>query len=417
MNPIVNLVLWATYFISLYFVIFWLLVFLDGGMSEKKTKKLYKHPFVTIVIPAYNEEKRIKSTINSALGLDYPREKLEFIIVNDGSTDKTEAIVKKSIKSNKKFNIKLVRQENKGKGASLNSGLKIAKGEFFICLDADSFVKEDALKKILTHFNKKKVAAVLPLLKVQKPKNLLQKMQWLEYTVNMFYKRLMNKLDCLHVCPGPFSVYRKSVLKKVGGFDENNLTEDLEITLRLQNHHYKIVQLLDSDVYTVVPKSLKELYKQRSRWYKGAVSNALKYRHMMFNKKYGDFGFIQMPIIVIAGIIAVILITSFVYYASKPSIDYIYNMRFVDFDFITLLKNLVLNFHMLDINYMALLVSVIMLMMSFFILIKSHQYTKEKIVKHGIVPITMYFVCYFLLLGVIWVGIAIEMLLGIKQKW
>jgi len=227
----------------------------------------------------------------------------------------------------------------------------------------------------------------------------------------------MCKLDCVHVSPGPFSVYRKSILKKVGGFDEDNLTEDLEMTLRLQKRHYKIIQLLDSDVYTVAPKSLWQLYKQRNRWYKGSVYNALRYKHMMFNKKYGDFGLIQMPTIIISGIIALIIITSLFYYTFKPPIKYIYNMQFIGFDFITLLKNFVFNFHMLDINYTAILVAVVMLIISIVILIKSHTYTKEKVVKHGLFSLAIYLILYFLLIGVMWVGIAIELLLGIKQRW
>lgn len=417
MNPVVNVLLWITYFISLYFAVFWFLVFLEGGIKDKKVKRLSKYSSVTIVIPAYNEEKRVKPTIESALKLDYPRNKIEFIIVNDGSTDKTEYVVRKLIRNNKRFNIKLINQENKGKGAALNTSLKIAKGEFFVCLDADSFVREDALKKILPHFNKKKIAAVLPLLKVQKPKNLLQKMQWFEYLINMFYKRLMSKLDCVHVSPGPFSVYRKSILEKVGGFDEDNLVEDLEMTLRLQKHHYKIIQLLDSDVYTIAPKSLMKLYKQRNRWYKGSIYNALKYRHMILNKKYGDFGLMQMPSIIVAGIIALILVTSLIYYTIKPSFNYVYNMRFIGFDFITLLKNFVFNFHMLDINYTVVLVAMVMLTMSIIILIKSHRYTKEKIVKYSFFSLAIYLLLYFLLLGVMWIGIVIEMLLGIKQRW
>jgi len=144
-------------------------------------------------------------------------------------------------------------------------------------LDADSYVSKDALHKILPEFTNDNIAAVLPLLKVRNPKNFLQKMQWLEYIVNMFYKELMSKLDCVHVSPGPFSVYKKSILMKIGGFDENNLTEDLEITLRLQKYNYRIVQLLNTDVHTIAPETFKELYKQRNRWFKGAVLNAVAY--------------------------------------------------------------------------------------------------------------------------------------------
>src|SRR3989338_2603352 len=324
MVEVLKAILWTAYFISLYFAVFWLLVLLENR-PRRKAKKLERLPFVSIVIPAYNEEKKLRPTVESVLKLDYPKEKYEVIVINDGSRDNTEKTSREIIKEYKDFNIRLFSQKNKGKGAALNNGLRRSKGEYFICLDADSYVSKDALRKILPHFTDK-VAAVLPLLKVSRPKTLLQKMQWLEYLVNMFYKELMSKLDCVHVAPGPFSVYKKSILQKVGGFDENNLTEDLEISLRLQKHNYRIVQLLNTDVYTIAPSNFKELYKQRNRWYKGSVLNAITYRKMMFNRNYGDFGIIQMPTIIISGMIAMVILISLAYYMLRPQIEYIHNL-------------------------------------------------------------------------------------------
>jgi len=133
METFIRILIWFAYLIALYFVIFWLLVLFEGKRREKP-KKLKKFPLVTITIPAYNEEKRIKATLTSILKLKYPRKKLEFIVVNDGSKDKTKEIAEKIIQKNKSFNIKLINQENRGKGAALNAALKQAKGKFFICL-------------------------------------------------------------------------------------------------------------------------------------------------------------------------------------------------------------------------------------------------------------------------------------------
>ena len=240
MVEFVKVILWIAYFISLYFAVFWFLVLLENKPS-RKGKKLSKLPFVSIVIPAFNEEKKLRPTLESVLKLEYPKNKYEVIIINDGSKDNTVDQAKQLIKEYSDYDIKLLNQKNKGKGAALNHGLRKSKGEYFICLDADSYVSKDALKKILPHFTSDNIAAVLPLLKVNKPKSILQKMQWLEYIVNMFYKELMSKLDCVHVAPGPFSVYKKSIIEKVGGFDENNMTEDLEISLRLQKYNYQII--------------------------------------------------------------------------------------------------------------------------------------------------------------------------------
>lgn len=417
METFIRILVWFAYLVALYFVVFWLLVLFEGK-TKGKPNKLKKVPLVTIVIPAYNEEKRIKPTLTSILKLSYPKEKLEFIVVNDGSKDKTREIVEKIIRENKKFNIKLINQENKGKGAALNSALRVAKGEFFICLDADSFVKRDALRKILPYFDKKDVACVLPLLKVEKPKNFLQKMQWFEYIINMFYKELMSRLNCVHVAPGPFSIYRTKVIKKVGYFDESfNLTEDLEMTLRLQSRHYRIIQLLEGEVSTIAPKTIRQLYKQRNRWYKGSIYNALKYRKMMLNKNYGDFGMIQMPLIIISGLLSVIIISALFYYNMWTPMKNINNLRYVGFDFLTLIKNFTIDFHILDLNFASIISAIIMLIISVYIFVKSHSSTRERVRKYGILSICIYLLAYFVLLGIMWVGILTDMLIGKKQRW
>jgi len=90
----------------------------------------------------------------------------------------------------------------------MNAGINVAKGEFFAGLDADSFVREDALKKLLPYFTEEDIAAVLPLIKIRNPRNVLQRLQWYEFIVNMFYKKIASLINCIHVTPGPFSVYR-----------------------------------------------------------------------------------------------------------------------------------------------------------------------------------------------------------------
>lgn len=131
------IIIWGAYVVSLYFTIFWLLVYLDFG-AEDKIKPLKKYPKVTIAIPAYNEEKTIAETIKSAVNLDYPKNKLEILVINDGSRDKTKQITE--LLTKKYSNVKLINQINQGKAVALNTALSKAKGEFFICLDADSFI-------------------------------------------------------------------------------------------------------------------------------------------------------------------------------------------------------------------------------------------------------------------------------------
>ncbi len=417
MNIFITGVLWITYFISLFFAIFWLLVFLENRQL-KKPKKLRNFPSVAVAIPAYNEESTLRQTLQSALKLDYPSDKIEFIIINDGSTDSTGRIAKALIKKRNDSNIILISQENKGKGAALNAAIKATNAEYFVCLDSDSFVESSALRKMLPYFDKQDIAAVLPSLKVKNPSNIIQKMQWYEYIINMFYKELMARLNSVHVAPGPFSIYRKSILEKLGGFDEDdNLTEDLEMALRLQSRNYKIIQLLDITVYTIAPDNLRDLYKQRNRWYKGSIINALRYKRMMFNRKYGDFGLIQMPTIIISGMIALVLIMSTLYYTIKPYFIYYTNFKLIDFDFLTLLRNLSINMNILDINYTVMFVALCMILITIYVVKKSHVSVDEKVVKFGLFNFIVYLLLYFFILAAMWIGIAIDLIIGKKQKW
>jgi cellulose synthase/poly-beta-1,6-N-acetylglucosamine synthase-like glycosyltransferase len=416
MNTGMTILMWGVYFISLYFAVFWLLVFLSRGKEEAK-EPLKEYPFVSIAIPAYNEEGCIGPTIERALQLEYPKEKLEILIVNDGSKDKTRDIVNEIIEKYDQYNLKLISQENKGKGAALNNAIDQAKGEFFVCLDADSFINNDALQKMLPHFGDEQVAAVLPSLKVHKPKKLLQKLQWYEYIINMFYKEMMGKLNCVHVTPGPFSVYRLATIRKIGKFDEDNITEDLEIALRLQYHNYKIIQVMDTEVTTLAPETLGVLYKQRNRWFKGATLNAIQYRKMIFNKKYGDFGFIQMPTIISSGVIAVTLVISIVFYGLKPYIDYLYNLRLVHFDIVTFIKHMNFNFSIMDLNFATVCIAGAMLTISLYVIKKSEVSTNERFMQYGSLGIIFYLLFYFLFLGFVWVGVLFDIVTGRKQQW
>jgi len=141
--------------------------------------KLKKYPFVSVLVPAFNEGEVVKETILSVLNLDYPEDNLEVIVINDGSTDNTRKVVEEVVNDHKYRNIILINQENQGKAASLNNALKIAKGEFFSCLDADSFVDKFTLKKMLALYedNDSDLAIVTPALKVARPSSIIQKFQ------------------------------------------------------------------------------------------------------------------------------------------------------------------------------------------------------------------------------------------------
>ena len=412
----IAIIIWAIYFVFMYFVIFWLLTFIEVEPEIKKN--IMEYPDVTIAIPAYNEEKTIAKTIQSVIELEYPKNKIEIIIVNDGSNDNTAEIVKEQIKIYKESNIILINQKNGGKGKALNAALKKAKGKYFVSLDADSFVRKDALKVILPYFIDENIAAVLPLLKIKKPNNLLEKIQWAEYMVNLFYKRLMAILDCIQVTPGPFSVYKKSILQKIGGYAEDNLTEDMELTLRLQKYHYKIIQVNDTEVYTVPPKTIKAFFKQRNRWYKGTLINAYKYKNMAFKKEYGDFGIIQMPRLLVEGFLAVsaFFIVSYTTII-RPLYYKLHNYSLINFDIIPLMSKWFSNFSLLDLDYMNLFLSFAMTLIVFVLIYYAHKQTKEKFSLNSLIGIPLYILFYSILASLALLSVYLDLIIRKKQKW
>ncbi|MBI5390935.1 glycosyltransferase family 2 protein [Candidatus Woesearchaeota archaeon] len=417
MNVVVTTLLWAAYFVSLFFAVFWLTVFMTEE-TKKPMRKKHSFPPVTVGIPAYNEEEGIAATLASVIQLDYPREKLQIIVVDDGSKDQTPVIVRKLIKQHPETNIQLIIQNNGGKGSALNTALTSATGEFFVVLDADSMVDADALHWLLPPFEEDpKLAVTLPCLKIAETKNMLQKMQRYEYIINMFYKELMGRLDCIRVAPGPFSVYRASLLREVGCFDANrNLTEDLEIALRLQKHNYRIRQVMETEVRTNPPNNVRDLYLQRRRWYMGSVINTLKYFRTLVNPKYGDFGLMEVPLSLLSGAMIIFIVTTMVYYAIKPVIETINLLSLVHFDVLSFFRDFHLSFSFLDIKFSLLFIGIIMFSTSMYVLKKSHVNTKERVLRFGAIPLFFYVTMYFFFLGIVWIGVSLNLVVKPQQR-
>lgn len=278
-------------FLVLFFTTTMLLIYLKNRQKVRKRAKRTKYePTVSFIIPAYNEEETILDTIKSVLESDYPKDKIEIIVVNDGSTDRTAEVVK-TIKDKR---VKLINKKNSGKADSLNKGIEKAKGEIIVTLDADSYIEKDSLRKMISYF-KDDVAAVTSAVKVKERENMtfLEKLQRLEYLFTIFNRRLFAMINGVYVTPGPFSAFRREIFDIVGGFDPNNIMEDQEIALRIQAANYKIESCMDAVVYTDVPKDFSSFMRQRERWHRGGFRNVLKYAYTI-NPKYGDFGVFVM---------------------------------------------------------------------------------------------------------------------------
>jgi len=300
-------------------------------------------PPVSLVVPAFNEEKSIKDTIESLLSLTYPKELTEIIIVNDGSTDRTAEIVRPYAERGEVIFID--NKVNKGKATALNMGIERATSEYVACLDADTVVEPDIIQKTLPYLQDPKVAAVMAQIHVRNPKNWLERIIAIEYSLGLgFYPKLFSYLDCLYLTPGQFSMYRRSILLKLGGFDPNNIVEDTEIAYRMQKARYKIKCCLSARAYTKVPRTLRDLYYQRKRWYSGTIQTILQHRDVFFNPKLGNFGMYFMPVNYGGALLGVLLFLSIIYRILHHLYLNIRSLSLISFDFYPLLINFLENY-------------------------------------------------------------------------
>lgn len=324
-----SIVLYIALFFGLYYQIFLLVTFFEKEEKNISGANDYR-PDVTIIVPCFNEARTVSKTVMSLLQMEYPKEKLFITVVDDGSSDNT---YEEALKLAHLGNIKVLQQKNSGKYVALNKGIELATSEIVGCLDADSTVHPQTLLKMLPYFSQNKVVAVTPAMKVHDPKTLLQKIQNAEYNIGIFLKKIMGKLNAIHVTPGPFSLFKKSIFKEIGYFRHAHNTEDMEIAFRIQHHHYRIANCPQGFVYTITPPTFKKLYKQRVRWTYGFLKNAIDYRHMFFNKKYGNIGTLTLPFAIISIVTAFLIIGNSFYHFSSYIVEQIQRYAVTGFTF------------------------------------------------------------------------------------
>lgn len=285
-------------FLSLYFQILLFISLFENKKRIRDEEKLSisRFPDVTIAVPCWNESSTIGGTIESLMALEYPKEKLRIVIVDNNSTDNTQEIARK-LKEKYPDNIEVLLETKQGKHHAVNRALELSTTELFGCLDADSFVGPKALATIVAYFEHHKNAkAVTPCIHIRNPRTLIQRMQAVEYLMGVFLRKSFGQLDAIQVTPGPFSIFkREEVFGKLGGYRKAHNTEDFEITLRMHKNHLKIMNSHKALVYTVGPSTAKGFFYQRLRWARGFLENALDYKELFFKKEYGNFGMFTLP--------------------------------------------------------------------------------------------------------------------------
>ena len=250
-------------------------------------------PGVSVIVPAFNEEKVIVQTITSLLGQRYAGP-FEIVVVDDGSSDDTADICEEAYGGHSQISV--YRKPNGGKASALNFGIAQARHEIVIGLDADTIFDDDTVSELVQPLADSRVAAVAGNAKVGNRINLVTRWQALEYVTSQnLDRRAFSLLDCITVVPGAVGAWRRKLVLEVGGFREDTLAEDQDLTLAIRRAGYSVAYADGAVAYTEAPDTLGGLAKQRFRWSFGTLQCLWKHRDAFFRRKYGSLGFIALP--------------------------------------------------------------------------------------------------------------------------
>lgn len=291
---------------------------------------------VTIVVPAYNEEITIESSIRSLLTLEYKL--YEIVIVDDGSEDETTNVVRRAFHMHQisrpiqrkvhcqpeevvyesyewKVPITLIRKKNGGKADALNMGINAAKYPYFICMDADSVLQYDSLEKIVRPVLEDGTVVAVGgvvrpcngaeihngrVISYRMPDKIIPCMQVLEYDRSFLAARILfDRFNGSIIISGAFGLFKKSTVIDAGGYDTSTMGEDMELVVKLHVYcrenriPYRIRYATDAVCWTQAPEKLSDLCKQRRRWHIGLFQSMIRHRSIFLNPKYGLVGLVS----------------------------------------------------------------------------------------------------------------------------
>ncbi|MFF2328443.1 MULTISPECIES: bifunctional polysaccharide deacetylase/glycosyltransferase family 2 protein [unclassified Streptomyces] len=274
---------------------------------------------VSVIVPAYNEKECIANTLNSLAASTHP---IEIIVVDDGSTDNTAEIAE----SLGLPNVRVVRQENAGKSAALNNGVRQARYDIVVMMDGDTVFEPDTVHRLVQPFGDAEVGAVAGNAKVGNRNTLIGAWQHIEYVMGFnLDRRMYDLLRCMPTIPGAIGAFRREAVLAVGGMSEDTLAEDTDITIALHRAGWRVVYAEHARAWTEAPASLGQLWRQRYRWSYGTMQALWKHRRSVTDRgSSGRFGRVGMPLVVLFQIVTPVF---------APLIDVftIYAMLFVDF--------------------------------------------------------------------------------------
>lgn len=259
----------------------------DTGAAPRRTLVYPGDAIVSVIVPAYNEEVVLDACIASIVRSAFPR--LEVIIVDDGSTDATWSIARGLAERHPC--VRAVRQDNAGKGAALNRGIRMAVGDILLFVDADGLFDRHTVEWLIVPFSDRRVGAVCG---DDRPSNadrpLTRMLSILSHVGTGLVRRALSLLGCLPIVSGNVGAFRAEVVRSLGGFHEHTLGEDLELTWRVHAAGFRVLFEPRAIVFAESPSTVRGLWRQRVRWARGLLQTTWMHRRMIGSPRHGIFG-------------------------------------------------------------------------------------------------------------------------------
>ncbi|MDY6762055.1 MAG: glycosyltransferase [Candidatus Nanohaloarchaea archaeon] len=408
---VVAFIAWGLIGTSVFLAVFYLSLFSRNSQAAEETPELRSTPSVAVLMPAYNEEGVVERAVENALSLDYPD--YEVIFVDDGSTDDTLEKAKQYTDDDR---LRIIEHgENQGKAAALNTALAATDAEYTVVQDADSVIDQGTLEAALARFEADSdVGAVIASIRPLATDNFLRRLQSIEYRITNFYRSLMAHIDIIDCTPGAFSMYRTADLKQLDGFDVGNLTEDLEIAWRLRRLGRRIDMVFHRSSNTEYPPTPRSLYRQRVTWARGSLRNAWKHRDMFFNSEHGWFGVFQLPVRLIAPMLAVVSLSLVAVGIAKQLYSVLLQLTSVGLVLPTL-QGFELGQALLGMQWKVYIPLLLSLVVTAYLLRSAYRKAGDSIQYPG--ALAAFYFGYYILYGFFWSAAIIKELLHTAKAW
>jgi cellulose synthase/poly-beta-1,6-N-acetylglucosamine synthase-like glycosyltransferase/spore germination protein YaaH/peptidoglycan/xylan/chitin deacetylase (PgdA/CDA1 family) len=282
---------------TIYLVLFRVAVYGPVAAWQKRRARSLRFdlafaPPVSVVVPAHNEERVLVGAVQSILDNGYAS--FEVVIVDDGSTDRTLEVLRGAFAGDGR--VRVHSQPKAGKAAALKTAVALARYEILVAIDADTSLRPGTLAKLVRHFADTRVGAVSGNARVGNRRTWLTRFQSIEYICAFnLERRALDVVNAITVVPGAVGAWRKELIQRVGGFTDDTLAEDTDLTLAIRRLGYRIRYDGEAVAYTEVPQTTAALAQQRFRWLFGTLQAAWKHRDAMFRPRYGSLGFVALP--------------------------------------------------------------------------------------------------------------------------